>query len=162
GGGEPPQGAERRHRGRRNGRRRRHRTDGLREPRGWRPAHQAFPAQGPRPGSPDPQAHQPSHDQRAGATLMGQKTQPFWLRVGITEAHRSRWYAPKALYGELLIEDQKIREYLAKRLSSSAGRPHAAVADVHIERTREELSIIIRTARPGVVIGPKGAEVDRM
>lgn len=93
---------------------------------------------------------------------MGQKTHPFGLRVGITEAHRSRWYAPKALYGELLIEDQKIREYLARRLSSSAGRPHAAVAEVHIERTREELSIIIRTARPGVVIGPKGAEVDRM
>jgi small subunit ribosomal protein S3 len=93
---------------------------------------------------------------------MGQKTHPFGLRVGITEAHRSRWYAPKALYGELLVEDQRIRAYLDKRLNRSKDRPNAAVSDIHIERTREELVIIIKTARPGVVIGPKGAEVDRM
>jgi small subunit ribosomal protein S3 len=93
---------------------------------------------------------------------MGQKTHPFGLRLGITEAHRSRWYAPKALYGELLIEDQKIRRYLDRRLNRAKDRPAAAVSDIHIERTREELVIIIKTARPGVVIGPKGAEVDRM
>src|SRR5262245_60135406 len=92
---------------------------------------------------------------------MGQKTHPFGLRVGITEAHRSRWYAPKALYGELLVEDQRIREYLDRRLNRSKDRPNAAVSDFHIERTREELVIIIKTARPGVVIGPNGAEVDR-
>jgi small subunit ribosomal protein S3 len=91
---------------------------------------------------------------------MGQKTQPFGFRLGITEAHRSRWYAPKALYGELLVEDFKIREYLDKRLNRRP--PNAAVADIHIERTREELKIIIKTARPGLVIGPKGAEVERM
>jgi small subunit ribosomal protein S3 len=91
---------------------------------------------------------------------MGQKTHPFGLRLGITEAHRSRWYAPKALYGELLIEDQKIRQFLDKRLNRRP--PSAGVSDIHIERTREELVIIIKTARPGVVIGPKGAEVDRM
>jgi small subunit ribosomal protein S3 len=93
---------------------------------------------------------------------MGQKTHPFGLRVGITEAHKSRWYAPKALYGELLIEDQMIRKMLDKRLNRSKDRPVAAVSDIHIERTREELVIVIKTARPGVVIGPKGAEVDRM
>jgi small subunit ribosomal protein S3 len=91
---------------------------------------------------------------------MGQKTHPFGLRLGITEAHRSRWYAPKALYGELLVEDQKIREFLDRRLNRTP--PNAAVSDIHIERTREELKVIIRTARPGLVIGPKGAEVDRM
>ncbi|MDX2117557.1 MAG: 30S ribosomal protein S3 [Planctomycetota bacterium] len=91
---------------------------------------------------------------------MGQKTQPFGFRLGITEAHRSRWYAPKALYGELLVEDYKIREYLDKRLNRRP--PNAAVSDIHIERTREELKIIIKTARPGLVIGPKGAEVERM
>jgi small subunit ribosomal protein S3 len=91
---------------------------------------------------------------------MGQKTHPFGLRVGITEAHRSRWYAPKALYGELLVEDQKIRSYLDHRLNKTP--PHAAVSDIHIERTREELKVIIKTARPGLVIGPKGAEVDRI
>jgi small subunit ribosomal protein S3 len=93
---------------------------------------------------------------------MGQKTHPFGLRVGITEAHKSRWYAPKALYGELLVEDQRIREFLDRRLNRSKDRPNAAVSDVHIERTREELVIIIKTARPGVVIGPKGSEIDRM
>lgn len=91
---------------------------------------------------------------------MGQKTHPFGMRLGITEAHRSRWYAPKALYGELLVEDEKIRVYLDKRLNRRP--PNAAVSDIHIERTREELKVIIKTARPGLVIGPKGAEVDRM
>jgi len=91
---------------------------------------------------------------------MGQKTHPFGLRLGITEAHKSRCYAPKALYGELLVEDEKIRKWLDKRLNRRP--PNAAVSDVHIERTREELKIIIKTARPGLVIGPKGAEVERM
>lgn len=91
---------------------------------------------------------------------MGQKTHPFGLRVGITESHRSRWYAPKALFGELLIEDYKIRQFLDKRLNRTP--PFAAVSDLHIERTREELKIIVKTARPGLVIGPKGAEVERL
>lgn len=91
---------------------------------------------------------------------MGQKTHPFGLRLGITEAHKSRWYAPKALYGELLVEDEKIRKWLDNRLNRKP--PYAAVSDIHIERTREELKIIIKTARPGLVIGPKGAEVERM
>lgn len=91
---------------------------------------------------------------------MGQKTHPFGFRLGITETHRSRWYAPKALFGELLIEDQKIRKLLDQRLNRTP--PNAAVADIHIERTREELKVIIKTARPGLVIGPKGAEVERM
>ncbi len=91
---------------------------------------------------------------------MGQKTHPYGLRLGITEAHKSRWYAPKALYGELLVEDEKIRRYLDKRLNRKP--PNAAVSDIHIERTREELKVIIKTARPGLVIGPKGAEVERM
>lgn len=91
---------------------------------------------------------------------MGQKTHPFGFRLGITEAHRSRWYAPKALYGELLIEDEKIRRFLDRRLNRMP--PNAAVSDIIIERTREELKVILKSARPGLVIGPKGAEVDRM
>jgi small subunit ribosomal protein S3 len=91
---------------------------------------------------------------------MGQKVNPFGFRVGITEAHKSRWYAPKALYGELLVEDQKIRAFLDKRLNRQP--PHAAVSDIHIERTREELKVIVKTARPGLVIGPKGAEIERL
>ncbi len=91
---------------------------------------------------------------------MGQKVHPFGFRVGITEAHKSRWYAPKALYGELLVEDFKIRRFLDRELNRKP--PFAAVSDIHIERTREELKIIVKTARPGLVIGPKGAEVDRL
>lgn len=91
---------------------------------------------------------------------MGQKTHPFGYRVGITEAHKSRWYAPKALYGELLVEDYRIRQFVDKRLNRTP--PFAAVSDIHIERTREELKVIVKTARPGLVIGPKGAEVDRL
>jgi len=93
---------------------------------------------------------------------MGQKTHPFGLRLGITEAHKSRWYAPKALFGELLIEDEKIRKYIDRRLNRDASRPNAAVSEVHIERTREELKVIVKTGRPGLVIGVKGAEVERM
>ncbi len=91
---------------------------------------------------------------------MGQKVHPFGFRVGITEAHKSRWYAPKALYGELLVEDQKIRDFCDQRLNRRP--PFAAVSDIHIERTREELKIIVKTARPGLVIGPKGAEIDAL
>ncbi len=91
---------------------------------------------------------------------MGQKVHPFGFRVGITEAHKSRWYAPKALYGELLVEDYKIRQFVDKRLNRTP--PFAAVSDIMIERTREELKVVVKTARPGLVIGPKGAEVDRL
>lgn len=91
---------------------------------------------------------------------MGQKTHPLGYRVGVTEVHRSRWYAPKALFAELLVEDYRIRQYVDKRLNRTP--PFAAVSDIHIERTREELTILVRTARPGLVIGPKGAEIDRL
>ena len=91
---------------------------------------------------------------------MGQKVHPFGFRVGITEAHKSRWYAPKALYGVLLVEDERIRNYIDKRLNRQP--PFAAVSDIHIERTREEMKIIIKTARPGLVIGPKGSEIERL
>ena len=77
---------------------------------------------------------------------MGQKTHPFGFRVGVTEAHKSRWFAPKALFGELLIEDYKIRQFIDKRLNKTP--PYAAVSDVHIERTREErvAAVVIATA----------------
>ncbi len=91
---------------------------------------------------------------------MGQKTHPFGFRVGITEGHKSRWYAPKALFAELLVEDYEIRKYVDKRLNRTP--PFAAVSDIVIERTREELTVIVKTARPGLVIGPKGAEIDKL
>jgi small subunit ribosomal protein S3 len=91
---------------------------------------------------------------------MGQKVHPFGFRVGITEAHKSRWYAPKALFAELLVEDYRIRQYVDKRMNRTP--PFAAVADILIERTREELTVLLKTARPGLVIGPKGTEIERL
>jgi len=91
---------------------------------------------------------------------MGQKVNPTGFRTGITEDWKSRWYAPKSAFGEFLIEDHKIRRLIDAKLNRRP--PFAAVADVMIERTREEVTITLKTARPGLVIGPKGAEVDKL
>lgn len=90
---------------------------------------------------------------------MGQKVHPFGFRVGITEAHRSRWFAPKALFGGLLVEDYNIRKYVDKQLNRTMS---AAVSDVLIERTRDELTVIIKTARPGAVVGQRGSGVESL
>lgn len=91
---------------------------------------------------------------------MGQKVHPVGFRIGITEDWRSRWYAPKAAFGEFLLEDQMMRAFIDKRLNRQP--PYAAVARVHIARTRNEVKVVLHTARPGLVIGPKGAEVDKL
>src|SRR5260221_6667754 len=91
---------------------------------------------------------------------MGQKVHPTGLGAGITEDWKSRWYAPKAAYGNFLVEDFKVRKFIDGKLNRRP--PFAAVSDIVIERTREEVTVTIRTARPGLVIGPKGAEVDKL
>src|ERR1700710_2865630 len=91
---------------------------------------------------------------------MGQKVNPTGFRVGITEDWRSRWYAPKHAYGDFLGEDFKIRRHVDQKLNRRP--PFAAVSDIMIERTREEVTVTLKTARPGLVIGPKGAEVDKL
>ena len=87
---------------------------------------------------------------------MGQKVNPYGFRLGITTDWKSRWFADKAEYKESLIEDWKIRDYLRRQL------PHAAVSRVEIERTRDRLRVDVYTARPGIVIGRRGAEADRL
>lgn len=91
---------------------------------------------------------------------MGQKVHPLGFRIGVTEDWRSRWYAPKSLFGEYLIEDHKIRSFLDRRLNQTP--PSAGVSTIEIERTRNEVKIRLHTARPGIVIGPRGAEVDKL
>lgn len=91
---------------------------------------------------------------------MGQKVNPIGFRTGITLGWKSRWYAPKSNYGEFLVEDQKVRKFLDTKLNRTP--PFAAVSSIEIERTREEVKVILKTARPGIVIGPKGAEVDNL
>jgi small subunit ribosomal protein S3 len=91
---------------------------------------------------------------------MGQKVNPIGFRVGITEDWKSRWFAPKSAYGEFLIEDVQLRSFIDDKLNRRP--PYAAVSDILIERTREEVTVTLKTARPGLVIGPKGAELDKL
>ena len=91
---------------------------------------------------------------------MGQKVNPIGFRVGITEGWRSRWYAPKAAFAEFLVEDQRMRRFIEDRLNKQP--PYAAVSRIEIERTRNDVKVTLHTARPGLVIGPKGAEVDKL
>ena len=86
---------------------------------------------------------------------MGQKVSPTGFRLGITEDWRSRWYAGKD-YADVLENDIKVRKYLDKYLA------RAAVSKIEIERAGEKLRVVITTARPGVVIGKKGAEIDAL
>ena len=85
---------------------------------------------------------------------MGQKVNPTGFRIGVTEDWRSRWYADKN-YATNLANDLEIREFLNKQLS------RAAVSKVEIERAGDKIKVIVTTARPGVVIGKKGAEMSR-
>ena len=85
---------------------------------------------------------------------MGQKVNPVGLRLGINRTWDSRWYATRAAYGQMLHEDIKIREYLRKRLLQ------AGVSRIIIERPAKKARVTIHTARPGVVIGKKGADIE--
>ena len=87
---------------------------------------------------------------------MGQKVNPYGFRLGITTDWKSRWFAEDKEYKELLIEDWKIRDYLRTELL------RAMVSRVEIERTRDRLRVDVYTARPGIVIGRRGAEADRL
>jgi small subunit ribosomal protein S3 len=91
---------------------------------------------------------------------MGQKVQPIGFRTGIRLPWQSTWFAPKASYGQMLVEDQKIRVYVDKKYNKQP--PFAAVSKIEIARTRNEVKITLHTARPGIVIGPRGAEVDKL
>jgi small subunit ribosomal protein S3 len=87
---------------------------------------------------------------------MGQKVHPVGFRTGITEPWKSRWYAAKKDFKALLLEDVRVRKFLKTKYRA------AAIPKVEIERTRDEVKVILHTARPGVIIGRKGQEVDRL
>ena len=86
---------------------------------------------------------------------MGQKVNPVGLRIGVIRDWESRWYAGKD-YAELLHEDLKVREYITKRLKD------ASVSKVEIERAANRLNITVHTAKPGMVIGKGGTEVEAL
>lgn len=87
---------------------------------------------------------------------MGQKVHPIGFRTGVSRDWDSRWYADKNTFGRYLVEDVKIRDYIKKNLA------YAGIAKTEIERTEDELEVIIHTAQPGKVIGRRGAEVDKL
>ena len=87
---------------------------------------------------------------------MGQKTRPTGFRVGVVEDWRSRWYASKKEFGELLVEDFKIRQFITKKYQ------FAGIPRIEIERTRDQVIVHLHTSRPGIIIGRKGQEVDRL
>src|SRR5512136_2342460 len=87
---------------------------------------------------------------------MGQKTNPIGLRIAVNHDWRSKWFAGKKEFGKLLTEDREIRDLLKKRLES------ASVPKILIERAANRCRITILTARPGIVIGRKGAEIDKL
>jgi small subunit ribosomal protein S3 len=86
---------------------------------------------------------------------VGQKVHPYGFRIGINKTWRSRWYAEKK-YAELLHEDLALRDELKKSLG------HAGVSAIEIERAANKLKVNILTSRPGIIIGRKGVEVDRL
>jgi small subunit ribosomal protein S3 len=87
---------------------------------------------------------------------MGQKTNPIGLRLGINRTWDSRWFADNAEYGELLHEDLKIRKYLEKELVA------ASVSKIVIERPHKKCRVTIHAARPGIIIGKKGADIEKL
>jgi len=91
---------------------------------------------------------------------MGQKVSPTGFRTGVTLDWQSTWYAPKSEYGDFLVEDQKIRRYVDGKYNRQM--PKGAVAKIEVVRTRNEVRVTIHSARPGIVIGPRGGEVEQL
>ena len=87
---------------------------------------------------------------------MGQKVNPYGFRLGVTTDWKSRWFADREEYSDNVVQDWKVRDYLMGQL------PHAAISRIEIERTRDKLRVDVHTARPGIVIGRRGSEADRL
>jgi small subunit ribosomal protein S3 len=96
---------------------------------------------------------------------MGQKVNPVAYRTGIMEDWKSRWYASKKEFAELLVEDKKIRDFIKKRKdpADKLGKPlYPAISKIEIERTRDEVRVILHSAKPGIMIGRKGEKVEEL
>lgn len=91
---------------------------------------------------------------------MGQKVNPIGFRTGVMLGWKSRWYASKKEFAELLVEDHKIRTYVKKKKDAQGRIKYPAISKIEIERTRDEVKIILFSGRPGIIIGRKGQEVE--
>jgi len=93
---------------------------------------------------------------------MGQKVNPTGFRTGIMIGWKSRWFASKQEFAELLVEDQRIRDFVKNRKDRTGKPMYPAIAKIEIERTRDEVKVILYSARPGVLIGRKGEKVEEL
>jgi small subunit ribosomal protein S3 len=87
---------------------------------------------------------------------MGHKCNPISLRIGIVQDWRSRWYADKKHFGTYVVQDDKVRKFVKEHYH------FAGIPRIEIERTREQVKVVLACARPGIIIGRKGAEIDRL
>ena len=92
---------------------------------------------------------------------MGQKVNPIGFRTGVVMGWKSRWYASKQEFAELLVEDQKIRKFIKNNPKKQNYR-NAGIDRIEIERTRDEVRVMLFVARPGLIIGKKGQEVETL
>jgi small subunit ribosomal protein S3 len=93
---------------------------------------------------------------------MGQKVNPTGFRTGIMTGWKSRWYASKQEFSELLVEDRRIRDFVKKRKDRGGKPMYPMIAKIEIERTRDEVKVVLFSARPGVLIGRKGERVEEL
>ncbi len=87
---------------------------------------------------------------------MGQKVHPIGIRLGISKQHNSKWYAERGQFADNLVKDIKVRDYLYKQLK------HASISKIEIERPAKNARITIHSARPGIVIGKKGEDIEKL
>ncbi|MBI4713292.1 MAG: 30S ribosomal protein S3, partial [Planctomycetes bacterium] len=87
---------------------------------------------------------------------MGQKISPTALRIGITQNWSSTWYATKKDYGKLVVEDDKIRKFVKKEYN------FVGISRIDIERNRDKITVFVHAARPGLLLGRRGAKVDKL
>src|SRR3972149_2095845 len=93
---------------------------------------------------------------------MGQKVNPTGFRIGIMTGWKSRWFASKQEFADLLVEDKKIRVFVKKRKDRGGKPMYPMIAKIEIERTRDEVKVALFSARPGVLIGRKGERVEEL
>jgi small subunit ribosomal protein S3 len=93
---------------------------------------------------------------------MGQKVNPVGFRTGIMLGWKSRWYASKQEYADLLVEDYRIRRYIKDRKDKFGKPVYQSIAKIEIERTRDEVKVVLFSARPGLLIGRKGERVEEL
>ena len=93
---------------------------------------------------------------------MGQKVKPTGFRTGIMTGWKSRWYASKQEFADLLVEDRRIRDFVKNRKDRGGKPMYPMIAKIEIERTRDEVKVVLHSARPGVLIGRKGERVEEL